>query len=65
VQPSARANDLIPAATLGAGASLLIAALAFSHLLLPILMAVAGIALLDLAMFPLVGLGRFVRARRG
>jgi hypothetical protein len=60
VQPSARASDLISTAAIGAAASLLIAGLTFSHLLIPLLVAIAGVSALDLAMLMLIGLCRIV-----
>ena len=60
MEPSARANDLIPVAAFGAAASLLIAALTFSHLLLPLL---AVVAIANVVAFITVGLSRLVHGR--
>ena len=67
VEPSARANDLIPTAAVGAAASLFIAALAFSHLLLPLLAGLAVLSVADLVAILALGLSRLAmgRARRG
>ena len=63
MEPSAQANDLIPVAAFTAAASLLIAALTFSHLLLPLL---AVLAIANVVAFMAMGFGRLIngRARR-